>query len=191
MEEKYKRDLEEVEQETKRLQYLIRNYKKGRKIVQSTVRLKQPIIILTRRNQRMEWIEPKKNMASYRFIHSDGEEREVPLVESYIHTADYGGNTFKCFLLHEDWAFPMPPKPLVEAKEFRSAVNNAMSAIWKWKAEEAKGKAAMLWAGAAIVAIIIGGVIVYKMVVPAPPPVVMHVAEETAKQVIENATAML
>lgn len=183
-----KKKLDEMEYDKTRIKNLLKKYKDGWKTHQSIIPLSQPVMILIRRNQRVEFHEAQKNNelhnAKFIYKHSGGETREIELNDSYLHTADYGKNTFKAYIHHEDWAFPMSPNPITEYKRYMQSINNAMSADLKWKAEERKASAKQLMAIAAIIAVIAGGIILYVMLKPQAPPQTIQIIQNVTRGIV-------
>lgn len=146
----------------------------------------EPVLELLRRNKRTETYIPSKanklKEGKFAFTHSNGEDREVDLNEAYIYKADYAGKTYSKYFFHEDWAYPViPQNPLLEFKRMQNAINNAMSAELKWKAEEKRANAAMITAAAGLVAILVIGWIIYIVVKPEEAvPQTITVVQDTA-----------
>lgn len=178
-----------LNQESKKIKLLLKKYQIGKKKKLRLIPFDQPIVFLIRRGRKVEFNEAKKDKSKFKYIHSNGEERDVDLKDGHIYEFDYGENKFKGYIHHEDWGIPLiPEEPLVEFKQQKNMVHNAMSAELKWKAEEKKAYAAQLKALAGLAAVVVGGFILFRLLVPSTPA---PAEQQAVTTMIENTSTII
>lgn len=190
--ERQERELKERDEINNKLSALIVKFKEGRKIRESIVPFNQPACLLLREGRKGEILESKKKnglaTGKFKFIHSNGEDKEVDLKGAPLYTIPYPDGELKIFVHHENWAFPMVIEdPYFEFLRVKDAVDHAFSAEMKWKTEEAKARGNMLMWIAVIVAILAGAFILYLVLKPNPTYLVQAAqAANDSIQIIPN-----
>lgn len=128
---------------------------------------KDPILLLLRLNNKVEYYHNVKTK-KFEFKHSDGDERYILLDQAQLLTFDYGSNSFKGYIAHEDEALPYPHRPILYAQTVQVLIDKIMNDIKTWKAKELEAKGSMMWKIGAGIAIIIIAYALYKVLVPEP-----------------------
>lgn len=187
MENKKKDKKKEDEQSdaTKR-KMIFKKYKGFMKSYMETANFKEPILILMKRSGKAEFYE-NANKTKFAFTDTEGNQKEILLNPSQIQTFDYGKKEFKGYICHEDFATPLPERPLMTLEMIQLAIDKTLNDIKKWKADELKATGQMYWKIFGGIALLIGMFILYKMVV-APPQVVYQTVQPAAEAVAANIT---
>ena len=178
----------EMEQEQKKKREMI--FKKNKKVFRGyfeTAEFDEPIVILLRRNNRAEFIEDQTS-GKFKYTHSSGEEREIPLPQKSMITFPYGNKTFKGFILHEDYGTPLPEDPVVVAELFQISTDKTLNDIKKWKTDEIKATGNMYKNILYGIALIGGVYVLYRLLVPTPAPAVV---EQAVVQTVVNSTQFI
>lgn len=174
------------EEEIKRIRTLLKKHKKFMGSRKKLAKFKQPVVLLMRRGNTVEFFEnAKKN--EFEFEHSDGHTRSIILNPAHQKSFDYGADTFSGYILHEDIPVPLPEQPLITTEMVGILVEKTLADIRKWKAEEWKARGKFIWYIAGGIALIILAYAMYGLFMP------QHAATTAAKvaEVINTSTAII
>ena len=114
---------------------LLHTYKTKYGTITKTLPTSSPLIFLLRRNLTIEFHKPQKQRkaktlsSKFTYTHSNGEEYTVDLSDSYMHTGKDDIENLKVFIHHEDWAFPVPPQPLIELLQLLQTITLDLETI--------------------------------------------------------------
>lgn len=152
-------------QENKQIQLLFKKIKGLIKKKKKLVQFKQPVLFLIRLNNRVEFYE-KATGTEFTYEHSNGEQTKIILDQAQQLTFDYGSDTFKGYICHEDEAMPYPHRPILYAQTLQTLLDKIMNDIKNWKAKEWEAKGSMFWKIGLAIAGIILAFALYKLLVP-------------------------
>jgi len=153
------------EKEIKRIRTLIKKVKGRFKEREELADFKEPVLYLERRGRKVEFYE-NINQNEFSFEHSSGDNRKIILGTRFLKTFDYAGKTYKGYICHEDYPFPLPEDPLLTAETFGITIEKVLSDYDKWKTKQLDAKANIIWKVFVGIALIIGVVIVGYLVAP-------------------------
>ena len=148
--------------EAKRINILLKKKKALLKSKLELARFKEPILLLMRRNNRVEFYEGATK-GEFTFRHSNGHDVDIILDTSFIQTFEYGNNDFRGYILHEDEEFPLPQRPLVYAEQYKIAMSKVMNDIKTYKAKEIEAYGNLGWKIAGGIALLFIGLAIYYL----------------------------
>lgn len=145
-------------------------YKGFLKKKQSLAEFDEPIMILMKNSGKVEFYE---NATGGKFIfqHSSGEERFIILDQRFMNNFDYGGNSFRGYVCHEDFPTPLPENPIVTTELVAIMYEKVLNDIKKWKVEEEKAKALKIKSWAILLAVAGGIFLLWIILKPTPQQV--------------------
>lgn len=164
-----------------RKRIIFKKQKRLFKAKQKLAHFEEPILILMRSTGKAEWYENATG-GKFTFTHSNKEERFIILDQSFMQTFEYGGNTFKGYICHEDFPTPLPDNPIVTTELVAIMYEKVLNDISKWKVEQEKAKALKIRSWAILLAVA-GGIILLYIVLKKP-----NEAIQIAQNISQNLT---
>lgn len=155
-------------EQKKQLKTLFKKHKGLIKKYNSTVEFNEPVLLLIRRTNKVEFYEDIKQN-EFNYEHSDGTQRILLLTNNQLQF-DYGDKKFRGYIAHEDFPTPLPEIPEVSSKEMTIALTKVLHDISKWKTQEWKAKSDFAWKIGAAIALIIVAITLYAMLKPQTIP---------------------
>lgn len=144
----------------------------------TTIPFKEPTLFLIKKDRTVEFYE-KATSGTFKYEHSDGEEREIILDPRYKLHFPMGDQTFTGYILHEDNPIPLPQDPVLTSEIYNISIDKTLNDIKKWKATEYTAKGNMIWKIALGICAIIGMYILYTIFAPPPTPEITQIIQHT------------
>lgn len=149
-----------TEKQQKELKWLFKKHKKLIRNYHHTANFKEPVVLLMRRNRKINFFE-NCTKTDYTYKHSDGSERKI-MLDGRPYTFKYGGKEFLGYILHEDHSTPLPGTPVLTTEMVGILTEKNLNDLKKWKVAEERAKG-MKWYHAAIgIAIVIMALAAYQ-----------------------------
>lgn len=168
----------------KKLDILFKKYQKGMFNYYELKDFKEPLILLTRKTGKTDFLENIKENP-FEYTHTDGTTRTIKLIKPYL--LNYGKKKVNYYLCDEDLPFSLPHgyTPTLLAEQHKQAIDTVSHVYQKWQAKLEEAKSIKWQYLVYAIAILIVGYIVYILVRP----------EQTTQtqpiQIITNLTQLL
>lgn len=127
-------------EDPRELNSLFEKYKSIMRTHHESVPFKEPILILIRRNKKIDFIEDVPETI-HKYEHSDGSKRYILLDTRDILTFPYGGKEFRGYICHEDSPLPLPTDAIITTETMNMIIEKTLNTMkdLEAKIEEAKG----------------------------------------------------
>ena len=180
--------INEKQSRAKKIKILLKSYDKRMGSYLEMANFKEPVMFLMRNTRKTEFFDDVTT-GWFQFEHTDGSSRRIKISPEFLQTFDYGKNTFKGYICHEDYPTPLPEKPVVTAEQFQWAIDKTQQDLLNHKAKEYDARGNMWYKIAIGIAIIIGVIAFAKLLVPDLFSFGGG-AKQVAQTIVENTTAM-
>ena len=118
-------NIERKEDRGKEIKHILKKYQGLIKKKKELAKFEEPLVFLMRRNRTIEVYEDAKK-GRLSFEHSDGGDRFIELTPSFLHDFPYGRDTFKVYICHEDFGFPLPEDFTVSSDQIEMTITKTL-----------------------------------------------------------------
>lgn len=163
-----------TESQAQQIRAILKKEKALIRTYHTTREFKEPLMFLIRETGKIDWYE-NATTGEFKFTHSNGEERSIHLDNSKILKLDYGTKSIRTYIAHENFPFPLPEEPTIDATSFTISHEKTLNDIRKWKAEEYHAKATMWFYILGGIALIVAAYFLFKKPEQATQTIIQYV----------------
>lgn len=142
-----------------RIKVLFKKHQSFFKKIKKLADFKEPVALLIRKSGLVEFYEDV-NAGDWRIEHSDGSTRVISMHKSKLVNFDYGPNTFRGYICHEDSPAPITDAPVTIGQSFTISYDKSLHDQKTWSAKMRQATGDLVWKIALGIAVILGVMIV-------------------------------
>lgn len=151
--------------QAKKIRNMIQLQKGLLKQKQKLADFKEPVIWLMRRNGDIEFYD-NATKGRFFFNHSDGDERNIELIQSQTRNFTYAGRRVRVHVLHEDYPTPIPEDPVITTEILSISQQKIMQDLNKFRAQEMKIRSGATFKLLIGIAIVVAAIALGLTVIP-------------------------